>query len=71
MFTMCYSSVYMCISAQTNSLACDFETSQICGYTQDKTDVFDWTRGSGLTSSGSTGPTNDHTYSTTTGKYMK
>ena len=31
--------------------------------------MFDWTRGSGLTSSGSTGPTNDHTYSTTTGKY--
>ena len=33
--------------------------------------MFDWTRGSGLTSSGSTGPTNDHTYSTTTGKYSQ
>lgn len=55
------------ILAGNSSLGCDFENANLCGYTQDKTDVFDWTRGSGQTSSGSTGPTNDHTYSTITG----
>ena len=55
------------ISAQTNNLACDFENSQLCGYTQDKTDVFDWTRGSGNTDSYQTGPSNDHTYTNSTG----
>ena len=57
-------------TAGTSSLTCDFENPNLCGYTQDKTDVFDWTRGSGQTSSGSTGPINDHTYSTKTGKYF-
>ena len=39
----------------------------ICGYTQDGTDDFDWTRGSGKTSSTYTGPTFDHTYGTNNG----
>ncbi|XP_013393211.1 MAM and LDL-receptor class A domain-containing protein 1 [Lingula anatina] len=54
-----------------SSRSCDFEDAKICGYTQDKTgDQFDWTRASGATSSGNTGPSNDHTYGTPQGEYM-
>ena len=48
--------------------SCDFELSNVCGYTQDKTDSFDWQRSSGKTSSVMTGPTNDHTYGTPVGE---
>ena len=33
----------------------------MCGFLQDKTDKFDWTRRKGSTSSSSTGPSADHT----------
>jgi len=33
----------------------------ICGYTQDGTNDFDWTRTYGKTASSDTGPTNGHT----------
>ncbi|XP_046571399.1 MAM and LDL-receptor class A domain-containing protein 1-like [Haliotis rubra] len=49
---------------------CDFEAKAICGYTQDKTDKFDWTWTSHTTSSYGTGPSNDHTYGTTSGHYL-
>ena len=49
---------------------CDFEDPQICGYTQDRTDDFDWTRQSGRTSSASTEPFADHTYGTKQGKII-
>ena len=39
---------------------CNFE-KDLCRWTQDKTDIFDWTRASGPTGTGKTGPTNDHT----------
>ncbi|XP_051554355.1 zonadhesin [Myxocyprinus asiaticus] len=39
---------------------CDFE-SDICSWTQLLTDVFDWTRHTGSTSSSMTGPSSDHT----------
>ena len=45
---------------------CDFE-KDLCGYTQDKTDTFDWTRYRRSTSSAGTGPTADHTKGTTAG----
>lgn len=45
--------------------ACTFE--DLCGYTQDGTDVFDWKQASGKTSSNKTGPANDHTYGTSSG----
>ena len=35
--------------------ACDFESYHVCGWVQDKTDNFDWTRHSGSTPSGYTG----------------
>ena len=35
--------------------ACDFESYHVCGWVQDKTDNFDWTRHSGSTPSGFTG----------------
>ncbi|XP_067654505.1 MAM and LDL-receptor class A domain-containing protein 2-like [Haliotis asinina] len=49
---------------------CDFENPSICGYKQDTTDRFDWTRTSHTTSSYGTGPSNDHTYGTSRGHYM-
>ncbi|XP_067654503.1 MAM and LDL-receptor class A domain-containing protein 1-like [Haliotis asinina] len=50
--------------------SCNFETKTICGYTQDKTDDFDWRWSTGSTASAMTGPDNDHTYGTPTGHYM-
>ncbi|XP_035699728.1 MAM and LDL-receptor class A domain-containing protein 1-like [Branchiostoma floridae] len=50
--------------------SCDFETANLCQYTQDRTDDFDWTRDSGGTPSGFTGPTGDHTTGTSSGQYM-
>ena len=46
---------------------CDFETD-LCLWTQDDTDVFDWTRIKGSTSSIGTGPTGDHTKPDGSGK---
>ncbi|KAI8512343.1 MAM domain, meprin/A5/mu [Branchiostoma belcheri] len=48
--------------------SCDFESYRICGYTQDRTDDFDWTRRRGSTTISGTGPTGDHT--TGSGYYM-
>nr|XP_002741057.1 PREDICTED: MAM domain-containing protein 2-like [Saccoglossus kowalevskii] len=49
---------------------CDFEYD-LCGFTQDDTDDFDWTLITGETPSGATGPTDDHTYgSTRAGSYI-
>lgn len=48
---------------------CDFEESNICGYTQDKTDDFDWTRDNGGTTTRGTGPSADHTYGTKEGTF--
>lgn len=41
--------------------SCDFESSAFCGWIQDTTDDFDWTRHSGETTTGRTGPNSDHT----------
>ncbi|XP_078575825.1 MAM and LDL-receptor class A domain-containing protein 1-like [Branchiostoma floridae x Branchiostoma japonicum] len=46
---------------------CDFDTD-LCQYTQDTTDDFDWRRNSGGTNTGDTGPPADHT--TGSGRYM-
>ncbi|XP_022097778.1 MAM and LDL-receptor class A domain-containing protein 1-like isoform X1 [Acanthaster planci] len=48
------------------STLCDFEFD-FCGWTQDQTDNFDWTRSYGGTPSSGTGPTTDHTTGTTQG----
>ncbi|GFN85250.1 MAM and LDL-receptor class a domain-containing protein 2-like [Plakobranchus ocellatus] len=48
---------------------CDFEEG-LCGYTQENTDDFDWTRTSRATSSVNTGPTNDHSLRTAQGYYL-
>ncbi|XP_071104753.1 MAM and LDL-receptor class A domain-containing protein 1-like [Haliotis cracherodii] len=48
---------------------CDFEMDT-CGYTQDKTDNFDWLRHSQGTTSFATGPSGDHTEGTAGGYYM-
>ncbi|XP_071956926.1 MAM and LDL-receptor class A domain-containing protein 2-like [Antedon mediterranea] len=49
---------------------CDFEEPVICGYLQDTTDDFDWTRRKGSTPSQNTGPSTDHSYKTGEGYYM-
>lgn len=49
---------------------CQFESSNLCNYIQDKTDVFDWSWQSGSTRSTNTGPANDHTYGTGTGIHI-
>lgn len=40
---------------------CNFERD-FCQWTQDTSDVFDWTRNAGATSSQNTGPSFDHTF---------
>ncbi|XP_047128245.1 MAM and LDL-receptor class A domain-containing protein 1 isoform X1 [Hydra vulgaris] len=48
---------------------CNFEVDT-CNWYQDKDDDFDWTWGSGGTSSSDTGPGTDHTEGTRLGKYL-
>ena len=43
---------------------CNFEQSLCSSWTQDNSDVFDWTRRSGSTGSSGTGPSVDHTTGT-------
>ena len=53
--------VLQCISAAAPSaFDCDFETN-LCSWTQDPGDDFDWTRIQGSTASAYTGPQFDHT----------
>ncbi|RNA26976.1 MAM and LDL-receptor class A domain-containing 2-like [Brachionus plicatilis] len=49
---------------------CDFETEDICGYQQDVSADFKWSRNKVNTVSVSTGPSFDHTYLTPVGHYM-
>ncbi|XP_035827620.1 MAM and LDL-receptor class A domain-containing protein 2-like [Aplysia californica] len=49
---------------------CDFEDSKICGFTNDATADFSWTRASGSTDSYGTGPKSDHTYDSAAGSYI-
>ncbi|XP_078483559.1 MAM and LDL-receptor class A domain-containing protein 1-like isoform X2 [Ciona intestinalis] len=49
---------------------CDFENSQLCGWTKDDSSDFLWTWDSGGTSSTNTGPSYDHTYQTEQGHYI-
>ena len=46
---------------------CDFE-KDLCGFTQDQTDKFDWARNKGKTSTSGTGPLVDHTLGSSLGK---
>ncbi|CAH1233158.1 MALRD1 [Branchiostoma lanceolatum] len=57
-------------AGQCTTWPCDFETSALCGYTQDTTDHLDWTRHSGSSLTSSTGPSVDHTLGTSSGHYM-
>ena len=55
---------YPNVSIPTSSPAvtsCNFDYSLCYGWQQSYSDVFDWTRNSGSTSSSSTGPSSDHT----------
>lgn len=48
-------------------IQCTFESPNLCGWTQDTTDQFDWTPKAGHTTSSGTGPSADHTSGTATG----
>ncbi|GFR70364.1 MAM and LDL-receptor class A domain-containing protein 1 [Elysia marginata] len=48
---------------------CNFEDN-LCGWSQDKGDQFDWTRAQGPTGSSNTGPLVDHTKGTNQGWYV-
>lgn len=63
----CSFNIYVNVSILISASKCDFELG-LCGYTQVKTDVFDWSRSIGGTSSSGTGPSSDHTYGTNRGK---
>lgn len=51
------------------TLACDFENSAMCAYTSDPTANFRWILGSGALTPTGTGPSSDHTYGTSSGRY--
>jgi hypothetical protein len=50
----------MFLFAEIDKFSCDFEDN-ICQWTQDKSDDFDWTRNRALTPLEGTGPHKDHT----------
>ncbi|XP_055957690.1 MAM and LDL-receptor class A domain-containing protein 1-like [Patella vulgata] len=52
------------------NLDCTFDQNNICHWTQDKTDVFDWTLQHHATVSFNTGPTADHTLQNNKGYYI-
>jgi len=45
-------------------VSCGFENDGMCGWTQDASDQFDWSKGTGNTTSVFTGPKWDRTYET-------
>lgn len=53
-----------------SKLACNFENSNLCGYSQDQSDNFDWTRNVGATGSTGTGPFADHSLGTRSGMWF-
>ncbi|XP_035690606.1 zonadhesin-like [Branchiostoma floridae] len=55
-------------TGQCTTWSCDFESRDLCGYTQDTTDNLDWNRHAGDTPTPNTGPSVDHTLGT--GYYM-
>ena len=60
----------MSILGTLNGL-CTFEDPKLCGYIQSTRDDFDWKRMNGKTMSVNTGPTNDHTYGTSSGTCLR
>ena len=54
--------------ANLQARKCTFEASNICRYTQDRTDDFQWSRDTSGTATQNTGPRTDHTYGTRQGR---
>uniref|UniRef100_A0A0B7A2S2 Sushi domain-containing protein n=1 Tax=Arion vulgaris TaxID=1028688 RepID=A0A0B7A2S2_9EUPU len=55
---------------ESAALGCDFENDNLCGWSQDDTDDFDWIRTSGETPTTHTGPMFDHTTNNSKGSYL-
>ncbi|WAR02788.1 MLRP1-like protein, partial [Mya arenaria] len=55
---------------QNGTITCNFESQNLCGYSQDKADQFDWTWATGSSATQGTGPTGDHTQQSGAGHYM-
>jgi hypothetical protein len=51
-------------------MGCDFEQEDLCGWSQDTTDDFDWLWNKGETPTIMTGPSNDHTTNSSEGHYL-
>lgn len=49
------------------SVTCDFETSQLCGYTPRDTSQYSWVYHTGETPTPNTGPDSDHTFGNDSG----
>ena len=58
-----YSDYCFIFSFNCLAFGCNFDSS-LCGFAQDTSDTFDWTRHRGSTPSHSTGPSADHTTGT-------
>ncbi|XP_036360425.1 MAM and LDL-receptor class A domain-containing protein 1-like isoform X2 [Octopus sinensis] len=59
-----------CKNDFSQSLSCDFENKDICGFQQDTHGKKPWVRHQGSTSTLNTGPLSDHTYRSNKGHYM-
>lgn len=61
--SMCFSLLFFSTHTHTPDHACGFEDERICGFSQDRSDVFDWTRQNHLSRnpkrSANTGPETD------------
>ncbi|XP_033120651.1 MAM and LDL-receptor class A domain-containing protein 1-like isoform X2 [Anneissia japonica] len=73
-FDHTYGNEFVILLPVTNiSMNCDFEgklNASMCGFTQSKSDDFDWQLRKGSTDSTGTGPSADHTYGNTKGQYL-
>lgn len=62
-FNVFFYLLFFCNNTHTSDHVCGFEDERICGFSQDRSDIFDWTRQNHLTQnpkrSANTGPDTD------------
>ena len=62
--------IVIIFSAPQTLMGCNFENNNICRWSQDVTDKFNWTLHKGSSSSSDTGPSTDHTTGNSTSPYL-